>query len=289
MRSLIAGRAMVAHARDFGRGLLRNSSRVFKRVGLASSSYALSEKMPRTITHLWRLLVSDIQRDRLRLRYEIHARKPDFGRNYVYLPLQLQPERTTNPMGGIFNDQLLALDTLVHALPEGWEVYVKEHPRQLGGTDVLKFRLGRSKLFYEKLAAHDRNKVRLVSPSEPSNKLVESSRCVATITGTSGWEAVQKGIPAIVFGLPWYLHCPGVYSVDSVESCARVLSGIASRKIMVDVDSLRKYNNWLSSAGTFKGYFSDVFKSPISLDDNAKLYADAIISNLFSEGRSRKV
>jgi hypothetical protein len=36
---------------------------------------------------------------------------------YVYLPLHLQPEATTSPMGGVFTDQYLALETLVRALP----------------------------------------------------------------------------------------------------------------------------------------------------------------------------
>lgn len=285
---LMVGRAMLGHTKAFFHGLFRNSPRLFKRVDFASSSYALSEQMPRAITHLWRLFVSGIRRDQLRWLYESHAREPEQAGNYVYFPLQLQPERTSNPMGGIFSDQLFALDILVHAVPKGWEIYVKEHPRQIGGTDVIKFRLGRSKLFYEKLTSYDRKKVRLISPTEPSDKLVEGSRCVATITGTSGWEAVQKRIPAIVFGFPWYLHCPGVYAVDSVESCARILTGIASRKIMVNLDAVKNYVDWLSCTATSKGYFSDVFAGSIPPEENAKSYADAITNSL-SEARSREV
>jgi hypothetical protein len=282
-RSLMVSRAMLAHARAFFHGLLETLPRLFKKVDVASSSYALSEQMPLSITHLWRLFVSGIQRDQLRWLYESHVREPAQDRNYVYFPLQLQPERTSNPMGGVFSDQLLALDILAHALPEGWEIYVKEHPRQIGGTDVIKFRLGRSKLFYEKLTSCHSKKIRLISPAEPSDKLLEGSRCVATITGTSGWEAVQKGIPAIVFGFPWYLHCPGVYTVDSVESCASVLNGIASRKITVNRDALKDYVDWLNGTATFKGYFSDIFAGNITIEKNAKSYADAIAARLLDQ------
>ena len=62
--------------------------------------------------------------------YRTLQRAPDFDKPYIYLPLHYQPECTTSPQGGIYVEQILMIKTLAAALPEGWEVYVKEHPAQ---------------------------------------------------------------------------------------------------------------------------------------------------------------
>ena len=53
--------------------------------------------------------------------------------------------------------------------------------------------------------------------------LIDNSQAVATITGTSGWEAALRRKPALVFGHAWYRDCPGVYRVNSVDSCQEAI------------------------------------------------------------------
>src|SRR4030043_207253 len=57
--------------------------------------------------------------------YASQCVKPNYNKPYIYFPLHYQYEATTCPMGGIYSDQLLAIELLSRA---GIQVYVKEHP-----------------------------------------------------------------------------------------------------------------------------------------------------------------
>jgi hypothetical protein len=261
--------------------LVKQFSKLFKPVRI--SIYGLSNPQPWLIKHLWHLWRDSIYRISLMLLYEFHTEPPDFDAQYVFFALQYQPERSSNPLGGVFADQLLALEIMTHSLPKGWSIYVKEHPRQFTNDFAPSIRLSRSKRFYESIYRNE--KIRLMSPSELSDDLIRHSRCVATVAGTTGWEAVQRGIPAIVFGNPWYVNCPGVYRVSSTDQCAKALESIASGHIHVDQDQVASYIQGLISTATFRGYFGDFFKrdSSLTIEENARSYAEIVAAQLSAD------
>lgn len=131
----------------------------------------------------------------------ISEKNVGFGEPYVYFPLHMQPEMTTDVMGGIYTDQLMALEQLRRILPENWKIYVKENPKQKAYK--------RGKEFFARLASVP-NSV-LVDRSVDTYKLTASSKFVATITGTAAWEAVSGGKPALIFGHNWYDELPGIF------------------------------------------------------------------------------
>nr|MBP3724712.1 hypothetical protein [Campylobacter sp.] len=119
---------------------------------------------------------------------------------FVYFPLHLQPEATTDTLGGIYCDQILAIERLRAILPKEIKIYIKENPKQ---TFYM-----REKHFFDRL----KNIPNIVLLSKDTNtyELMKDCEFVATITGTAGFEAISGGKRALVFGLAWYRFFEGV-------------------------------------------------------------------------------
>lgn len=126
---------------------------------------------------------------------------PDLEGNFVYFPLQYQPEGNTTSWGGVYDDQLLAIEQLSSRLPPDWRILVKENPQQIGYQ--------RGKWFYERLGGIPQ--AELVPRTMDTYDLLRKSRFAATITGTIGWESITGGKPVLIFGPgAWYRSLPGV-------------------------------------------------------------------------------
>jgi len=125
----------------------------------------------------------------------------DLSGNFVYFPLQLQPEMTTSALGGRFRDQAYAIERLAAILPDGVRILVKENPKQ--GAYM------RGPLFFHRLKRIPN--VTFLPSWANTHELTAKCRFVASITGTVGWEAVRQGKPALVFGKAWYKKFQGVH------------------------------------------------------------------------------
>ena len=118
----------------------------------------------------------------------------DLDKRFVYFPLHLQPELTTSSIGGIYSDQILAIEHLAEILPDDFVIYIKENPKQGGQM--------RGAPFFQRL---DRIKnVHWLPSYANTHDLIDKSEFVAVITGTVGWEAICRGKKALIFGKPWY-------------------------------------------------------------------------------------
>ena len=153
--------------------------------------------------------------------YDAHTVIPDLSRQYLYVPLHMQPECSTCPMAGAFNDQLLIVQMLSTLLPPGILLYVKEHPVQ---RDVAK---GRDIAFYKDLVAV--SQVRLVPQNYNTFHLLAHCIAVATATGEAGFEALFREKPVFMFGHRFYQYAPGVFPIHTVEECKEALHAILER------------------------------------------------------------
>ena len=111
------------------------------------------------------------------------------GRKYIYFPLGTEPEVTLTRDSPEFNHQEFAIQAIAKELPAGALIVVKEHLSTIGN---------RPRDFYRDLAKIP-NLV-FLDPTESGLAVMREAVCVATLNGTSGFEAAVQGISSIVFG-----------------------------------------------------------------------------------------
>jgi hypothetical protein len=148
---------------------------------------------------------------------------PDLDKPYVYMALNYQPECTTSPQGDVFVDLILAIEILSAALPEGWCIYVKEHPGEWFPRGI-NYSTSRYPGYYERIAKI--KNVSIIPVETNSYELIYKAKAVSTVTGTAAWEALFRNKPSIIFGHPWYQDCPLLFRVDSVDSCKEAFNKI---------------------------------------------------------------
>lgn len=200
--------------------------------------------------HILERQFARVKKRRLRRSYEKISTQPNHSSDYIYVPLHYQPERTTVPDGHVFGNQFLMIDLLSKTIPDGWELFVKEHPTQFSPN--MKGERGRSTYDYEDIRSLD-NTV-LVDYGADSFELIDNSKAVVTVTGTAGWESVVRGKPSIVFGNAWYRPCPGVHYVTTIEEVEAAIESIQENPTVSQDDVLR-FVRAIEVAG-FHGYQS---------------------------------
>lgn len=200
-------------------------------------------------------------RSNLKKEYHRLQAPPDMDKKFIYVPLQVQPERSTSPVGDMFADQILMLEILSASLPDGWVIYVKEHPVQWVRIGV-RYSSSRYRGYYERIAGIKH--VQLIPIDTSSYSLMDKSEATVTVTGAPGWEAILHGKPAIVFGYPWYKDCPGVSSVRDVGSCQRAFARIAGGFKLEQLEVI----NYLKSLddATTHGYIAESNKNASHLN-----------------------
>lgn len=180
--------------------------------------------------------------DVYRAEYGRLESQPDFSVPFVFFALHMQPERNTAPQGYAYSDQVLAIETISKALPEGWYLYVKEHPNQWWARKGKGSAFLRYPGYYERIARLPNVKLVPIATDVEKNayQLIEKARVVSTITGTAGFEALFRKKPVFIFGVAWYKDCPGVFTIDSVSTCKKAFATISQKEYHVsDEDILR--------------------------------------------------
>jgi hypothetical protein len=207
---------------------------------------------------------SRAHRDSLIAYYDKLAKAPDFSQPYVYVALHAQPERSTNPMGGVFDEQDIMIKLIASTLPAGWRVYVKEHPSQF--LDFSSER-GRWHNCYDSMLSHPA--VLLVPRDTPAFDLIDNAKAVASLVGSSCWEAVVRGIPALLFGEAWYKGCDGVHTVRTNEDCRNAIARIAAGE-RPDPDAVRLFLS-VAEKSSAEAYLNDEDRVIARIDEETNV------------------
>lgn len=127
---------------------------------------------------------------------------PNLEDKYVVYFLHVEPEASIQ-INTILESQLVVIKMLSETLPDGWTLYVKEHPAQFdvnndpGYYHMIDMHRFKTKDFYSKIVSM--NNVRLVNIDVKSEVLIDHSQAVSSILGTVFYESVMKNKPVILF------------------------------------------------------------------------------------------
>jgi len=232
---------------------------------------------------LKQLACSLIVQNEFRMLPKIYKRLQNLDLNnkhFIYFLLHYQPENTTCPLGGIFNDQHMAVALLANAIPEGWKIYVKEHPQQYDTALGQYGYLGRDKTYYNRLKAIPN--VEIIPIDSDHFRLLDNSMAVSTITGTVGWEAITRGKSVIIFGESWYQEAPNVYKVSTSVDCERAVLTIMNHR---HTNYSLEFNNFVNaiSLASVKIFFEDFEARWAGEEYNIDISAETLYSVIKEE------
>lgn len=166
-------------------------------------------------------------------------KKYDENERYVIYFLHLEPEAVITNYGTEVDSQLVAIEMLARSVPEGWKVYVKEHPDTY---KLNKFAFEHyipcaysflSPYFYNFISKLEN--VSLIDYKVPASTIIKNAKAVSTIAGTVAAEAVLQKKPLIIFGnekLLYNLDKEFIF-VKSVKDCEYAFSKIENGFIPV--------------------------------------------------------
>jgi hypothetical protein len=168
---------------------------------------------------------------KMRKFYDSISVELDTSKKCIFYALHFDPEASIMARAR-FSSQLSVIKQLSQSLPEGWVLYVKEHPHQfkLHGpgwwyylTSIHKYR---TKEFYKELLKFDN--VNLLKYKVKSQDIIKSAEAISTINGTIASEALALNKSLILFGhqsTPFGL-CKDTFKVTSSEQCKKAIEQI---------------------------------------------------------------
>ena len=132
---------------------------------------------------------------------------------FIYFPLHVPGDAALTLRSPEYLDQLALLEYLLRVAPEGYTVVVKEHPAQIGSSDVsrLKFLLSRYDNF------------KILPPSINNYAVISNADLVFSINSKSGAEAVMLGKNVVVVGAAFYSDSPLVHRVDNIRGASAAI------------------------------------------------------------------
>lgn len=206
--------------------------------------------------------------------YNSYTAPVDLKCNYIYFALHYQPEQTSVPMAGFFENQYLVASLIIKNLPSGWKLIIKENPYQFLKMEPS-HRAFKSELFYKSLYSLPNT---YLAPMNTNNfDLIDNSKAVMTLTGMIGWESINRKKPVAVFGYPTYINCSGVYSITNEKDLKNFISLIGSPSIEPNKQKIRLYLRTVyeySFRGAIKDFELDLYN--ISKSENSKSWFNCI-------------
>jgi len=177
-------------------------------------------------------------------------------KKFVYFPLHDQPELTTSTLGGIYEDQVFALEKLRNIIDDDCSIVIKEHHFQ--GF------FQRENLFFQRIRKI--KNLYMVPKNYSSNLLIKKCLFCSTIVGTAGWEALLEKKKSLIFGNSWYQKIHGCITYnDSLNK--NKLKKLIKKRFDTKLFS-KSYSKLIGSM--FEGVISPYYTYLLKKFDNKK-------------------
>lgn len=147
---------------------------------------------------------------------------PDLNIPFVYFPMNVVEEYNLLHHAPFFTDQIEVIKHVAKSIPVDYTLYVKEHRG-------AKIRGWNSIDYYKEIL--DIPNVKLIHPDANNDVLLQNSKLVVTLRGTSSLKAVKYGKPLIIFGEIPFQILPSTFTVYSLESLPDLIRTALNYKV----------------------------------------------------------
>ncbi len=145
------------------------------------------------------------------------------------------PERSNNPDGDFYFNELTTIDLILGKLPEDFLLIYREHPSiELRSIFISE----KNKDFYKSLKKLS-NRIIFASDKDDRIQIIKKSQAVCNLSGTPPWEAAVLGIPSFNFGNNWYNELDEIFKIQTIDD----LEHFFTTKITSKVDQ-KKINDF---------------------------------------------
>lgn len=148
----------------------------------------------------------------------------------VFLPMHFQPEASTLINGVWHANQISLIENLSKALPLGYTLIVKEHPRGRGMRPLWQYR-------------HIASLHNVQFCDLSSKEILQRADAVITISGSIGLEALAMKKPVVMLGRTFHSFNSVYYRADNMEQLTAVLQNILFKNDFEQIPNLEEEIN----------------------------------------------
>ncbi len=164
---------------------------------------------------------------------------PDLNGDFVFFPLQFQPEASVDVIAPFFNNQIEAIRLTAMSLPGDMKLIVKEHPAMIGYRTIS---------YLEKIQGIPN--VVLMDHRYSTYELLKKSKLVVNINSTVSVEAAYLDKPSVQFGnLGTTLLLPHIHKHTDFTTLSAAIKEICLRRYDTE-DYRRHLLHFIASAFT---------------------------------------
>lgn len=211
----------------------------------------------------WHKLYYFFKYKQLKKTYDKLSIIPNLKEKYIYYSIHLEPEAAIIGKT-ILESQLTIIKMLHAALPNGWKLYIKEHPHQFTFNNqdshyfINNLNFFKNTNFYKEILKL--KNATLVSLKISSKELLQNAQATSTCGGTISLESATYNIPTILFNpsASIYSLLENALHVTSYQDLKDAIKKIESNFLKDKKINLDKLNSYLANPQD-KDFYQNLF------------------------------